>query len=209
MAGASTAGRPRDRDVDRRITQAALDVFADAGWAGFTIEAVARRGRVGKASIYLRWSSKTDLLSDAVTLYFGGTADVNAGSLREDLIALATQALRGYAGPNGRAFLRLALEGDSIPAVADRYRDLQYSQILAARALVRRGIARSELPPGTNPDLLIDTVVGGALMHALTTPPGRRDDLANKADSVARDLVGMLLHALPSTVTVSDHLRTD
>ena len=46
-----TPGRPRDPGVDRRIAQAALDLFADAGWAGFAMEAVARRAGVGKASL--------------------------------------------------------------------------------------------------------------------------------------------------------------
>ena len=62
-----TPGRPRDPGVDRRIARAALDLFADAGWAGFAMEAVARRAGVGKASLYLRWNSKEALLTDAVT----------------------------------------------------------------------------------------------------------------------------------------------
>lgn len=62
-----TPGRPRDPEVDRRIAQAALDLFADAGWAGFAMETVARRAGVGKASLYLRWSTKEALLTDAVT----------------------------------------------------------------------------------------------------------------------------------------------
>ena len=41
--------------------------IADAGWAGFTMEAVARRAGVGKASLYLRWTTKEALLADAVT----------------------------------------------------------------------------------------------------------------------------------------------
>jgi hypothetical protein len=43
-----------------------IDVFGELGWAGFTIEAVARRSRVGKAAIYLRWPSKAELLVAAL-----------------------------------------------------------------------------------------------------------------------------------------------
>ena len=83
-----TPGRPRDPAVDRRIAQAALDLFADAGWAGFAMEAVARRAGVGKASLYLRWNSKEALLTDAVTWRLARVADVDTGTLRGDLVGL-------------------------------------------------------------------------------------------------------------------------
>src|SRR3954451_12445508 len=103
-------GRPRDPEVDRRITQAALQVFGDAGWAGFTMETVARRAGVGKASLYLRWSSKEALLADAVTMRLARVADVDTGTLHGDLVELAHQMLEIYAGDTGRAAMRLALE---------------------------------------------------------------------------------------------------
>src|ERR1700755_3703683 len=88
---AAGQGRPRDPDVDRRITRAALDVFGDGGWAGFSMEAVARRAGVGKASLYLRWSGKEALLTDAVTLRFPPLGDADTGTLRGDLTELAVQ----------------------------------------------------------------------------------------------------------------------
>ena len=45
-----TPGRPRDPGVDRRIARAALDLFADAGWAGFAMEAVARRADLARST---------------------------------------------------------------------------------------------------------------------------------------------------------------
>src|SRR5690348_5873402 len=69
------AGRPRDPQVDRRIAEAALGLFGDAGWAGFAMESVARRAGVGKASVYLRWSSKEALLTDAVTMRLSRVTD--------------------------------------------------------------------------------------------------------------------------------------
>src|SRR6516162_8017145 len=98
----TAAGRPRDPDVDRRIAQAALDLFADAGWAGFAMEAVARRAGVGKASLYLRWNSKEALLADALTLRLARVTDVDTGTLRGDLVELATQMLDIYAGDTSR-----------------------------------------------------------------------------------------------------------
>jgi AcrR family transcriptional regulator len=190
------AGRPRDPEVDRRIAQAALDLFADAGWAGFAMEAVARLAGVGKASLYLRWSSKEALLADAVTLRLARVADVDTGTLHGDLVELATQMLDIYAGDTGRAALRLGLEAAAIPGVAEHYEAMRRAQTLAARAIVRRGIDRGELAAGTSVTLLLDTLVGGAMMHALSTPPERRADLARNVSSQAERLVNFLLRAV-------------
>lgn len=191
-----TPGRPRDPALNRRIAQAALDLFADAGWAGFTMEAVARRAGVGKATVYLRWSSKVALLTDAVTVLLAHVADADTGTLRGDLIELATQMLDLYAGRTSRAALRLGLEASAIPGVAQHYEAMRRSQILAARAIVRRGIGRGELPAGTSVTLLLDTLAGGAMMHAMSTPPERQADLVQDIPGQAVSLVDFLLRAV-------------
>lgn len=195
-ATSPTAGRPRDPEVDRRIAQAALDVFGDAGWAGFAMETVARRAGVGKASLYLRWSSKEALLTDALTAGLPQVSDVDTGTLPDDLVQLATQMLYLYAGPSSRASLRLPLEAPTIPGVAEHYEAMRTAQIAAARAIVRRGIDRGELPPTASITLLLDTLTGGAMMHALSTPPDRRAALAKDTAAHARRLVDFLLHAV-------------
>src|SRR4051812_8299899 len=132
-AAPAAQGRPRDPEVDRRIARAALDVFGDAGWAGFAMETVARRAGVGKASLYLRWSSKEALLADALGTGLPRVSDVDTGTLHGDLVELATQILDAYAGPAGRAALRLALEADTIPGIAQHYEAMRQAQIRAAR----------------------------------------------------------------------------
>ena len=189
-------GRPRDPDLDRRIAAAALDVFGDAGWAGFAMETVARRAGVGKASLYLRWSSKEALLTDAVTLRFTQVTDVDTGTLRGDLTELAVQMLDLYTGRASRASMRLNLEAELIPGVAEHYAGLRRSHVRAARAIVRRGIERGELASDVPVTLLLDTLAGGAMMHAMTTPPERRADLARDVRAHAERLVGFLLGAV-------------
>ncbi|WP_426502286.1 TetR/AcrR family transcriptional regulator [Dactylosporangium sp. McL0621] len=192
----SAAGRPRDPAVDRRIVRAALDVFGDNGWAGFAMEVVARRAGVGKASVYLRWAGKEALLTDALTTGLLQVSDVDTGSLDGDLVELATQMLDLYAGPTSRAALRLPLEAATIPGVAEHYEAMRTAQTLAARAIVRRGIDRGELPAGASITLLLDTLVGGAMMHAMSTPPDMRAALAQDTAAHARRLVDFLLHAV-------------
>jgi len=189
-------GRPRDPGVDRRIAQAALDLFAEAGWAGFAMETVARRAGVGKASLYLRWSSKEAMLADAVTLHLARAADVDTGTLRGDLVELATHMLDVYAGETGRAALRLGLEAAAIPGVAEHYNEMRQAQVMAARAIVRRGIDRGELAADTPVTLLLDTLAGGAMMHAMATPPDLRAGLAARTADYAAQLVSFLMQAV-------------
>ena len=189
-------GRPRDPGMDRRIAQAALDLFGDAGWAGFAMETVARRTGVGKASLYLRWSGKEALLTDAVALCFTQVADADTGTLRGDLTELAAQMLDLYAGPASRAAMRLNLEADAIPGVAEHYAGIRRSQVLAARAMVRRGIARGELAPDAPVTLLLDTLAGGAMMHVLSTPPDLKANLDRDVRGHAERLVSFLLRAV-------------
>ncbi|WP_432837487.1 TetR/AcrR family transcriptional regulator [Dactylosporangium sp. CA-092794] len=199
-AAPATPGRPRDPDVDRRIARAALEVFGDAGWAGFAMETVARRAGVGKASLYLRWSTKEALLTDALVNGLPRISDVDTGTIHGDLVELATQMLGLYAGGFSRAALRLALEAGAIPGVGEHYEAMRREQIRAARAIVRRGIARGELPGTASVTMLLDTLTGGAMMHALSSPPDRRAALANDTAGHARRLVDFLLHAVTAPV---------
>jgi AcrR family transcriptional regulator len=199
MTIASTpTGRPRDPEVDRRITQAAVEVFGESGWAGFSLEAVARRAGVGKASIYLRWQTKEQLLGDALTARVANVADADTGTLRGDLVHLARQMLELHVGDTNPAVLRLGVEAASIPEVAQRWAVLRESQVLAARAMVRRGIRRGDVPADTSVTLLLDTLCGGVLMHVITTPTGLREQLAADVDGYANRLVDFLLRSVLS-----------
>jgi AcrR family transcriptional regulator len=201
--GGSVAGRPRDPAVDERVAAAAVDLFGEVGWAGFSVEAVARRAGVGKASIYLRWPAKEALLAAALGHRAAFVAEVNTGTLRGDLIELARQLLDLYMGSSGRALMRIGLEADRIPRVAEHYEALRRSQILAARSIVRRGINRGELPATTSVTILLDALCGGAMMHAMAAPPALRDKVAAESGAYAERLADFLL----SSATGSGALR--
>jgi AcrR family transcriptional regulator len=160
------------------------------------MDTVARRAGVGKASLYLRWNSKEALLSDAIAMRMSRITDVDTGTLRGDLTEFAIQMLDLYAGPSSRVALRLTLEGDVIPGVAEHHQAITRSHVLAARAIVRRGINRGELSPDTPVTLLLDTVAGGAMMHALSTPPDRKASLNRDIRTYAEQLVSFLLRAV-------------
>jgi AcrR family transcriptional regulator len=164
-------GRPRDPRVGRKIREAAVSLYAEAGWSGFSIDGVAKLAGVGKGSIYLRWSSASELLLDALRTDMRFVDDVNTGSLRGDLRALAHQIATAYRGDHARAYLRTYLEGHSVPGF-ELYFDFQRTEMAISRAIVRRAVQRKELPVATSVTVILDALSGGLLVHAITTPEG-------------------------------------
>jgi AcrR family transcriptional regulator len=85
-------GRKRDHSRDVDILDAALDLLAEVGAAGITMDLVAERAGAGKATIYRRWASKAELVIDAVAHIERQQVDIehlpDTGTLRGDLMAL-------------------------------------------------------------------------------------------------------------------------
>src|SRR5438445_12864139 len=84
-----TPGRPRSARADEAVIEALLDLLGDGMPAeAISIEAVAARAGVGKATIYRRWSNKEALLVDAVATVKGELPAIGGVSVREDLVTL-------------------------------------------------------------------------------------------------------------------------
>ena len=96
--------------MEKRIIDAALEEYGEHGWSGFTMDGVARRAGVGKSTVYLRWQDKDMLLTDAVGTHTGDLGDVDTGSLRSDLLALAVNLFHHYREPAGWAALRVVVD---------------------------------------------------------------------------------------------------
>ena len=190
-----TLGRPRDPDLERRVQRAACQIYGRHGWSGFSIDAVAREAGVGKASIYLRWSNKLALLVDSLITTLVEVDDVDTGSLRDDMVVLARHHLATYLGEFKEAALRMTTEAPLTPELRDTWHTWRQSQVLAARATVRRGIARGELPASASVTLLLDTLLGATLMHALVTPPELVPGDAADLDDYAAGLADFVLRA--------------
>src|ERR1700739_1763967 len=84
-------GRPRSVEADRAILAATVDLLASRGLAAMSIEEIAARAGVGKATIYRRWPSKGLLALDAFVTEFRAQQPLpDTGTLRGDMIAALT-----------------------------------------------------------------------------------------------------------------------
>lgn len=79
-------GRPRDAGIDEEIVRSLFDLVDQVGLSGATIEAIAERAGVSKATIYRRWSSKEELVVDAVAGLVGDVVTSEGEGIREILL---------------------------------------------------------------------------------------------------------------------------
>lgn len=186
-------GRPRDPSLDARVLAAARDVYGRLGWAGFSIETVAREARVGKSSIYLRWPDTTALLLDMLESTVDLSIDTDTGSVRGDLQVLAHSIMGLLLSEDGDTILRLSTEARKIPELAPQWEQFVAVNVATVRKIVRRAVARGELPARTAGDLILNALIGGLMMQCLSTPPSRRARLAKDANRYTESLVDLVL----------------
>jgi AcrR family transcriptional regulator len=202
--GRAPRGRPRDPDLEDRVFAAAVTEFGQKGWAGFTIDGVARTACVGKASVYLRWDSKQRLLFDALAA--GSTVDlqVDTGDVRTDLRRLAAQLLGMFWVDGGLMWMRVMVEARVHGEFAEHLQRMSQPTVLLARRIVRRAITRGELPADTSPTVVLDAIMGAAMMHVVATPPELRDTVQSQSEDYLDELVDLVLAGVHKTAGSSD-----
>ena len=148
-------GRPRDPGVDEAILAAAVDLLAEAGYARLTMDQVAARAGVGKASVYLRWPNKVALVAEAIQHRSAVVPDVpDTGSLREDMLAFLRALLRGKSAA-AQALAAVTGEIASNPELQKAWRRSVAGTLSACvRVIVEHAIERGELPAASDVELL-------------------------------------------------------
>lgn len=200
-APAVARGRPRDPGLEDRVYDAAIALYAEVGWAGFSFEAVARRAGVGKAGLYSRWAGRQELLRQTFEARWLAPARIDTGTLRGDLISLARQVFAAYAGDNAGVSRWSSVDAQTHPEARAVVAPYTEALIRQGRAIVRRAIARGDVAPGVNPGLLMDLVVGGVINHIHTTPLRLRSVMQGKMEAFTADLVDTVLRGVRAAVS--------
>ncbi|TXS35534.1 TetR/AcrR family transcriptional regulator, partial [Streptomyces sp. t39] len=175
-------------DVTDAIRAAVFEELASVGFARMSVEGIARRAGVGKTAVYRRWKSKLSLVLDLVTaVAVQGLPAPATGSLHGDVRALLEVAAHALRHPVASQVIpELLVEAARSPEIADAVKaPLLDGRRGVAAVVVREAVARGELPEGTDPDRLLDLVVGPLYWRLVVVrgdlPKGYLDGLAVSA----------------------------
>ena len=156
----TSAGRPRSEEAHRAILDAALELLVEVGYSALTVEGIASRAGVGKATIYRRWASKLPLVIEA----FGqlpGLEECDTGDLVTDLERMLRSYLEVFvSSPLGGVVASLAGELPHNPELMELFAPAVGSRRQPLIRALERGIARGEVPADTDLSLAADLIVG-------------------------------------------------
>ncbi|QMS91217.1 TetR/AcrR family transcriptional regulator [Nostoc edaphicum CCNP1411] len=168
----SSSGRPRSIHADQAILQATLDLLAEVGYESMSIEAIASRAGVGKTTIYRRYTSKEELVADAIESLRDDLVIPDTDSFWGDMDILINNAAKKIDSPLGRQTLALIIStASSNPQFAEVYWT-KYTKLRreAFSKILERAKSRGEIHKDADVELMID-LVSGSLYYALIFKP--------------------------------------
>jgi AcrR family transcriptional regulator len=158
-------GRPRSAQSHEAIVRATLELLAEVGFQRLTMEQVQRRAGVGKATIYRRWTSKSELVKEAIQFFSAELPVPDTGALRTDY-AVVGEAVLAIAADRNAALLmpRLLSEVGHDPELHALFTaHLVEPRRAVVRTLLERARDRGEIRDDVEIDLAIDMLVGPIL----------------------------------------------
>jgi AcrR family transcriptional regulator len=158
-------GRPRSEKAQKAILAAAIQLLLDQGLHAMSMDAVAEKAGVSKATIYRWWPSKELLALDALATEWQVTTPVatrDTGSLRGDLLARLRPWLRQLRDkPYGRVVAGLVATAQADPEFAELYLErFVRPRRDAMRPILMRAIDRGEIPKDIDLEVALDLIYG-------------------------------------------------
>lgn len=181
-------GRPRSAEADASIVEATLELVVEEGIAGLSVESIAARAGVGKATIYRRWANKEELIEDALASLNDALPDIPAADNVRDRLVSMVEAIRckSLETCSGRLMPRMLSYATQHP---DLFRMYYQSVILPRRERYRvvlaDGVASGELRAGLDIDLVATLIAAPMLyLHLMqvgmgTPAPGTSEALVD------------------------------
>jgi AcrR family transcriptional regulator len=165
-------GRPRSTQSHQAILQATLELLAEVGFEAMSIEAISARAGVGKTTIYRRYTSKEELIADAIESIREEIVLPDLGTLQGDIEAIIENAAQIVLTPIGRQTVAtIVSSAASNPQFAQIYWVKYLEPRRADFAIVlARAQARNEISPDVDSDLIFD-LMSGIMLYALIFQP--------------------------------------
>lgn len=161
MSAPRRPGRPPDPTLDPALRQAVQEVLAEHGWRGTTVERVAERAGVARTTVYRRHGSVHGVMLLLMDGIYAQAPVPDTGSLRSDLVILMREIVVIWRDPAHVQYLSALVAAQHENADLALAYQQQFEQRRAATsAIVTRAVARGDLAPDADGDLLLDLLAG-------------------------------------------------
>ncbi len=164
------------------VLAAAAERLTAVGYDQLSVEDVAQRAGVHKTTVYRRWPTKAELVADAVRLHSEEAVPIpDTGTVLGDLQAFARQIVATIGSEGGarrsRSITAAAATSDELAASMHTF---WHERLAGSAPIVHRAIERGELPETTDPNLIIETIIGPLWVRLLLTGEPLTDELADR-----------------------------
>ena len=184
-------GRPRSEQAQDAILRSTLELLETVGFHEFSVEGVAAKANVSKATVYRWWPNKAALIADSFAssaveeLHFPDT-----GSVRADLSNQMTRVVQVFRGRRGRMVSTMIGGGQFDPELLQAFRErfMRPRREEAYRTL-QRAVERGELSRNVDFDLLLDALYGPIHMRFLRSQYLNREFVLKLCELVLRPLL--------------------
>jgi AcrR family transcriptional regulator len=163
MSGTAEAIAPkwRSRRAESAILEATIALLSEVGFGGLTIDGIAARAGVGKATIYRHWASKAEVALEAFRAFVPPLDDPDTGLFTDDLRSVLQQMVDGLSNSPLAGILPSLVEAaEREPEVERLFKEFGSTRRAVFRGVFTRAAARGELRDGLDYDLAIDLLVG-------------------------------------------------
>jgi AcrR family transcriptional regulator len=164
------AGRPAgdSQQLVRAVLAATFRQLGASGFAGLSVEAVAREAGINKTSVYRRWPNKTELVLAALQeVRTQEPPFEESGDLRRDLTSLLQRKANALVSPRGKKLARALLVLDAGPEADAMMQALRARQDALLSQILERAVARGELPQGAASPALLELLIAPLTYHTL------------------------------------------
>ncbi len=157
------AGRKRSEESRKAILDASLRLLRERGYGAVTTDAIAASAGVGKQTIYRWWTSKAEVVLEALTEHARAVAAPETGGLEGDVAAFLESTFRLLHGPRGSGPV---LKGLMAEAQLDRAFGSRFTVFIEARRSALGAVLLRHAKPGESVEAMVDMLFG-ALWYRL------------------------------------------